>query len=62
MRFAGALFSLSSLFVACEAFRFTVWLGDKCTITGNKPSDEEILVFPQAIGDDGCMVRVFHLD
>jgi hypothetical protein len=61
MRFTQWAFALSSLAGACEAFRFTVWLGDKCTITGagTKPSDQELLVIPQAVGDKGCMVRLF---
>jgi hypothetical protein len=61
MRFTQlAAFALSSLAGACEAFRFTVWLGDKCTIsgTGTIPSDQELLVIPQIVGDEGCMVRV----
>lgn len=51
-----------------EAFRFTVWLGDKCTITGGgsssgsgrgKVSDQEILIFPEEVdGDDHCKVRL----
>jgi len=59
MRFSQAAFALSSLATACEAFRFTVWLGDKCTIsgTGTKPSDQELLIIPQTVDDDGCMVR-----
>lgn len=58
MRLSQATLALSSLAVACEAFRFTVWLGDKCTIsgTGTKPSDQELLVIPQTVDDDGCMV------
>ncbi|KAM0708580.1 hypothetical protein Q7P35_005232 [Cladosporium inversicolor] len=60
MRLSQSVFVVSSLAAACEAFRFTVWLGDKCTIsgTGTKPSDQELLVIPQTAGDDGCMVRV----
>lgn len=42
--------------ISSEAFVFTVWLGDKCTITGARPSDQELLVIPQAVGSDGCMV------
>jgi hypothetical protein len=59
MRFTQWAVALSSLAGACEAFRFTVWLGDKCTITGTgtKPSDQELLVIPQVAGDEGCMVR-----
>lgn len=59
MRLSQSVFVLSSLAAACEAFRFTVWLGDKCTIsgTGTKPSDQELLVIPQTVDDDGCMVR-----
>lgn len=58
MRFSQAVFAISSLTGACEAFRFTVWLGDKCTIsgTGTRPSDQELLVIPQAVDDAGCMV------
>lgn len=58
MRLSQAVLSLSSSAAACEAFRFTVWLGDKCTIsgTGTKPSDQELLVIPQTVSDDGCMV------
>jgi hypothetical protein len=54
-----SVFVVSSLAVACEAFRFTVWLGDKCTIsgTGARPSDQELLVIPQTVDDEGCMVR-----
>jgi hypothetical protein len=61
MRSSQWAFVLSSLAGACEAFRFTVWLGDKCTIsgTGTKPSDQELLVIPQVVGDEGCMVRLF---
>jgi hypothetical protein len=59
MRLSQAIFAISSLTIACEAFRFSVWLGDKCTIsgTGTRPSDQELLVIPQTMGDDGCMVR-----
>ena len=58
MRLSQAVFALSSFAAACEAFRFTVWLGDKCTIsgTGTKPSDQELLVIPQAVDGAGCMV------
>jgi hypothetical protein len=61
MRSSQLAFALSSLAGACEAFRFTVWLGDKCTITGTgtKASDQELLVIPQVVGTDGCMVRLF---
>ncbi|KAM0718537.1 hypothetical protein Q7P37_005607 [Cladosporium fusiforme] len=55
MRSAAALVSLSSFVVVGQAFRFSIWLGDKCTINGVKPTDEEILVFPFASGDNGCM-------
>lgn len=60
MRLSHAVFALSSLAGAAEAFRFTVWLGDKCTIsgTGTKPSDQELLVIPQAVGKKGCMVWI----
>jgi hypothetical protein len=59
MRLSQTVFAISSLAAACEAFRFTVWLGDKCTIsgTGTKPSDQELLIIPQTVNDDGCMVR-----
>ena len=58
MRLFQTVLALSSLAIACKAFRFTVWLGDKCTIsgTGTKPSDQELLVIPQTVSDDGCMV------
>jgi hypothetical protein len=59
MRLSQAVVVISSLAAACEAFRFTVWLGDKCTIsgTGTKPSDQELLVIPQTVDNKGCMVR-----
>lgn len=59
MRLSQSVFVVSSLAAACQAFRFTVWLGDKCTIsgTGTKPSDQELLVIPQTVDDNGCMVR-----
>ena len=59
MRLSQAAIVIFSLAAACEAFRFTVWLGDKCTIsgTGTNPSDQELLVIPQTVDDDGCMVR-----
>lgn len=58
MRLYQTVFALASFAAACEAFRFTVWLGDKCTIsgTGTKPSDQELLVIPQNVGSAGCMV------
>jgi hypothetical protein len=58
MRLSQKVFALVSLATACKAFRFTVWLGDKCTIsgTGTKPSDQELLVIPQTVDDNGCMV------
>lgn len=40
-----------------SAFRFHIWLGDKCTITGSRVSDTEILVFPERVDSHGCMVR-----
>jgi hypothetical protein len=59
MRFSQAVFAISSLAGASEAFRFTVWLGDKCTIsgTGTNASDQQLLVIPQTVDDAGCMVR-----
>lgn len=54
-----ALIALSSLAVTAHAFRFTIWLGDKCTISGpnEKLSDEQLLVLPQAVDKSGCLVR-----
>jgi hypothetical protein len=54
-----ALVALSSLAVTAQAFRFTIWLGDKCTISGPnaKLSDEQMLVFPQAVDKSGFLVR-----
>lgn len=54
-----ALIALSSLAATTRAFRFTIWLGDKCTISGpnEKLSDEQLLVFPQAVDESGCLVR-----
>jgi hypothetical protein len=54
-----ALVALSSLAATAQAFRFTIWLGDKCTISGpnEKLSDEQMLVFPQAVDKSGCLVR-----
>ena len=54
-----ALVALSSLAATAQAFRFTIWLGDKCTISGPnaKLSDEQMLVFPQAVDKSGCLVR-----
>lgn len=54
-----ALIALSSLAVTARAFRFTIWLGDKCTISGpnERLSDEQLLVFPQAVDKSGCLVR-----
>jgi len=59
MRLSQPAIVISSLAATCEAFRFTVWLGDKCTIsgTGTKPSDQELLVIPQTVDSKGCMVR-----
>jgi hypothetical protein len=61
MRSSQLAFALSSLAGACGAFRFTVWLGDKCTITGTgtTPSDQVLLVIPEVVGTEGCMVRLF---
>ncbi|KAM0697519.1 hypothetical protein Q7P36_002373 [Cladosporium allicinum] len=52
-----ALIALSSLAVTARAFRFTIWLGDKCTISGpnEKLSDEQLLVLPQAVDKSGCL-------
>jgi hypothetical protein len=54
-----ALIALSSLAVTAHAFRFTIWLGDKCTISGpnERLSDEQLLVFPQAVDKSACLVR-----
>jgi hypothetical protein len=54
-----AFLALSSLAATAGAFRFTIWLGDKCTISGpnEKLSDEQLLVFPQALDESGCLVR-----
>lgn len=54
-----ALVALSSLAVTAQAFQFTIWLGNKCTISGAnaKLSDEQMLVFPQAVDKSGCLVR-----
>lgn len=54
-----ALIALSSLAATAGAFRFTIWLGDKCTISGpnEKLSDEQLLVFPQVVDKSGCVVR-----
>jgi hypothetical protein len=56
---SGALIALSSLAATAQAFRFTIWLGDKCTISGpnEKLSDEQLLVFLQAVDKSGCLVR-----
>ena len=56
MRLSQVAVLLTALAAASEAFVFTVWLGDKCTITGARPSDQELLVFPVAVDKDGCMV------
>jgi hypothetical protein len=54
-----ALIALSPLTATAVAFRFSIWLGDKCTISGpnEKLSDEQLLVFPQAVDKSGCLVR-----
>lgn len=71
----STLLTLTLFHSLTEAFRFTVWLGDKCTITGGgngtgggssssngrgKVSDQEILIFPEEVdGDDLCKVRTY---
>lgn len=56
MHLTGALLAGLSFAYLTGAFSFTVWLGDRCTDVGGRISDEQILVFPQPVGADGCMV------
>ncbi|KAL1582451.1 hypothetical protein WHR41_08844 [Cladosporium halotolerans] len=51
-RLLAAFFSSAT---TASAFRFHIWLGDKCTITGSRVSDTEILVFPERVDSHGCM-------
>ena len=60
MHFVRPLFALSALAATASAFRFTVWLGDKCTINGARPSDQELLVIPEKVDDAGCLVSSLY--
>lgn len=57
MRSGRLLAAFFSLTASTSAFSFHIWLGDKCTITGSRVSDTEILVFPERVDSKGCMVR-----
>lgn len=60
MHLVRPVFALSALAATANAFRFTVWLGDKCTINGSRPSDQELLVIPEKVDDADCLISIIN--